>query len=231
MTRVEDKARTRAALVDAAADEFATWGHAGARVERIAERAGVTTGALYNHFRSREDLFLAVYTEASERTIADLAALSGLAAGPSPGGAYDGYAERQAARWAIPTPADDGLSALADAWLARYTADVRWFRLHLEFVLAAVNDRRLHADLLDRRLLVRAGLAALLTDLAARRGRRLRRPAEELAKSLWALGNGLVLEWIVDPPSVSPDLFGRLAEDLFLAATEPLTPHPEENHG
>ncbi|WP_212914534.1 ScbR family autoregulator-binding transcription factor [Streptomyces sp. TS71-3] len=53
----QDRAvRTRATLVRAAAEVFAESGFAGASVARIANRAGVTLGAMYFHFRSKEEL-------------------------------------------------------------------------------------------------------------------------------------------------------------------------------
>ncbi|GAA2209076.1 TetR family transcriptional regulator [Nonomuraea monospora] len=57
-------AATRAALLEAAREEFAAYGVAGARVDRIAERAGVNKERIYGHFGSKEKLFDAVITEA-----------------------------------------------------------------------------------------------------------------------------------------------------------------------
>ncbi|WP_326701850.1 TetR/AcrR family transcriptional regulator [Streptomyces sp. NBC_01754] len=48
--------RTRARLVRAAAEIFAESGFAGASVSRIAERAGLTLGAMYFHFKNKEAL-------------------------------------------------------------------------------------------------------------------------------------------------------------------------------
>lgn len=45
------------ALLDAARDEFARRGLAHARVEDIARRAGISKGAFYLHFRTKEDAF------------------------------------------------------------------------------------------------------------------------------------------------------------------------------
>ncbi|MFE4451115.1 ScbR family autoregulator-binding transcription factor [Streptomyces sp. NPDC056796] len=49
-------ARTRAAILRAGAEVFAEAGFAGASVSRIARRAGLTLGALYFHFQSKEEL-------------------------------------------------------------------------------------------------------------------------------------------------------------------------------
>ncbi|UFR05200.1 MULTISPECIES: ScbR family autoregulator-binding transcription factor [Streptomyces] len=58
----ERAARTRAALIRAAAEVFAESGFAGASVSRIAERAGLTLGAVYFHFKSKEELAREIVT-------------------------------------------------------------------------------------------------------------------------------------------------------------------------
>jgi len=55
-----DSAATRTRLVDAAYTEFAEYGFAGARVERIAKEAGANKQAIYLYFTSKEGLFDAV---------------------------------------------------------------------------------------------------------------------------------------------------------------------------
>lgn len=61
---VRDAERTRALILDAAVTEFARSGLGGARVERIAEQAGVNVRMLYYYFGSKDDLFLAVLERA-----------------------------------------------------------------------------------------------------------------------------------------------------------------------
>ncbi|MEV8637518.1 TetR family transcriptional regulator [Streptosporangium sp. NPDC051023] len=51
------KEATRDALLTAARSEFAAYGIAGARVDRIAERAGVNKERIYGYFGSKEKLF------------------------------------------------------------------------------------------------------------------------------------------------------------------------------
>lgn len=55
---------TRLALLEAAAEVFAEQGYAGAGVDAIAGRAGVTGGALYRHFASKAELLLEVVAQA-----------------------------------------------------------------------------------------------------------------------------------------------------------------------
>jgi len=63
-TAARDPARTRLAILDAAAREFARSGLGGARVERIATQAGVNVRMLYYYFSSKDALFLAVLERA-----------------------------------------------------------------------------------------------------------------------------------------------------------------------
>ena len=59
-TKGGKRARTRAKLLEAARELIREKGHEGASLEEIAERAGMTTGAIYGNFKSREDLFIAL---------------------------------------------------------------------------------------------------------------------------------------------------------------------------
>lgn len=54
---------TRRVLLDAARQVFADHGFQATRTEEIVRRAGLTRGALYHHFRDKEDLFRAVHRE------------------------------------------------------------------------------------------------------------------------------------------------------------------------
>ncbi len=61
-----DPEATRAAILAAATEEFAAHGLGGARVDRIADRAGINKRMLYYYFGQKEDLFLAVLEQAYE---------------------------------------------------------------------------------------------------------------------------------------------------------------------
>src|SRR5580693_6877053 len=55
------RARTRVKLIEAAATAFGELGFHGATLADVASRAGMTTGAIYGSFKSKEDLFLAIF--------------------------------------------------------------------------------------------------------------------------------------------------------------------------
>ena len=59
MVNSRDPERTRARILAAATAEFARYGLGGARVDRIAARAGANKRMLYYYFRDKDNLFLA----------------------------------------------------------------------------------------------------------------------------------------------------------------------------
>lgn len=78
--RKRARGASRAQLLAAAREEFATRGLEGARVDEIARRAGVNKQLVYHHFGNKDDLYRhvleSVYAEIRERERAlDLAAL------------------------------------------------------------------------------------------------------------------------------------------------------------
>jgi AcrR family transcriptional regulator len=76
-TQAARSARTRGALLRAARELFAEKGFAATGREEIAERAGVTRGALYHHFASKTELAAAV-VEQLESELVDLVVAAAL---------------------------------------------------------------------------------------------------------------------------------------------------------
>jgi AcrR family transcriptional regulator len=72
------EATTRERLVEAARELLEAGGYAAASVQAVAERAGVSAGALYRHFASKAELFVEVFRDAARR---DLAAVDAAASG------------------------------------------------------------------------------------------------------------------------------------------------------
>src|SRR3954471_10400660 len=58
--RPRDADRSQATILAAARDEFAEFGLGGARMDRIAERAGLNKRLIYYYFEDKETLFQAV---------------------------------------------------------------------------------------------------------------------------------------------------------------------------
>jgi len=69
-TQQERTASTTKDLVGAARAHFARDGYATASLDAICDRAGISKGALYHHFRNKQTLFRAVY-EAEQHRLRD----------------------------------------------------------------------------------------------------------------------------------------------------------------
>jgi AcrR family transcriptional regulator len=67
LTRAQQQERTGAAILAAARAEFAEHGYAEAKIDRIADRADLTRGAVYSNFTGKRGLYLAVLTDDAER--------------------------------------------------------------------------------------------------------------------------------------------------------------------
>ncbi|WP_433240672.1 TetR family transcriptional regulator [Streptosporangium sp. CA-135522] len=81
-TQADRRARTRSALLEAAARGLSTYGYANLVLERVAGEAGYTRGALYHLFANKEDLALAVVKRVEETWNAEVGRLAADEADP-----------------------------------------------------------------------------------------------------------------------------------------------------
>ena len=68
--RSRDPEKKRRLLLEAALEEFAAYGVAGARVDRLAKRAGISAGLVYSFYENKDGLFEAVFDLIVEQTVA-----------------------------------------------------------------------------------------------------------------------------------------------------------------
>jgi AcrR family transcriptional regulator len=87
MTVTRDAAATRQRLIDAARAEFAQYGLAGSRVDRIAANAEANKALIYHYFGSKDQLFDAVWESVVQQVIESI---------PIDATDLAGYAERLA---------------------------------------------------------------------------------------------------------------------------------------
>jgi TetR/AcrR family transcriptional repressor of nem operon len=81
VTRDDAKQQTRAALVNAALELFAEQGLDVPSLDAICDRAGYTRGAFYVHFKTREDILVAVMDQVGESFLASMFAKMPVLAG------------------------------------------------------------------------------------------------------------------------------------------------------
>jgi AcrR family transcriptional regulator len=184
--RAEKNALTTAALLEAAAQTFAERGYEAATMDEIAERIGLSKGALYYRYRTKEDLFLALLDQRCAAYLAEL--------------------ER-------PLEADvdprAGWSAFANQFL-EVIREGSWPRLFFEFVSYSSRSPRAHRELATRIRRLRKAIERRVQEQADRAGTELPITAADVALAISALGNGLALERLADRRSVPDRAFTEL---------------------
>lgn len=83
--KLEQSQATRAALIKTARKLFARVGYAATDIETVARRTRVTRGALYHHFKDKQDLFSAVFDIEEQKLTSIVAQVAG-----SQSAAFDG---------------------------------------------------------------------------------------------------------------------------------------------
>src|SRR4051812_5704933 len=72
VVRTRDPEGKKQQLFDAALAEFTEFGVAGARVDRLAKRAGISPGLVYSFYKGKAELFDAVFDHIVELTVASV---------------------------------------------------------------------------------------------------------------------------------------------------------------
>ena len=183
-TQAERRAGTRGALLDAAARLLARHGYHEATLDSIAAEAGVSKGALYYNFASKEDLFLALLEDRLAARLHDVATAHtrGGADGSPPGVA-------------------------AQRMLRGFERDPRWPPLFFEFVAKCARHRVLRRRFAERFMRPgRAAITAMVEQRVADTGVRLPIPAAHVAVVVHALMNGMMLERLFDAEAAPAEL-------------------------
>jgi AcrR family transcriptional regulator len=87
--KAQQSIRTRGRLLKVARKAFASNGYAAASLEKIASKAGVTTGAVYHQYRDKKALFRAVLEDLEDERYEKVRAVSRERAGPGRGQSLD----------------------------------------------------------------------------------------------------------------------------------------------
>jgi AcrR family transcriptional regulator len=196
----------RRRLLDAAYGVFAERGFEGASLERVAEAAGFSKGAVYSNFANKDELFYElIAARIDERAEAIRAA------------AARRFAEK-------PEDAETAARLAGRELRDMGAADPLWQMLFVEFWLRCARNDHLRAKLAEKRLAMRTKIAALFADRARASGLGLDDGvALDLATIVLALSNGLGIEGLIDPDAVRPALFGEVLAKLVAGPASPDT--------
>lgn len=191
------KAATRRRLLEAAARVYSARGFAGATLDDVAEEAGLTKGAVYGHFGSKDNLLIALMEEYLAHEIGEQVALF----------------SREETTWERPFVG-------SDRWMEEIDRRPDAFRLLVEFWLAASRDERMREQVALGFEALRQMFASFIAQSAADAGVDVPHDAaRHFANVSMGLSLGLALTRLADPANVSPALLGT-SLSIFIRGIE-----------
>lgn len=189
-------------MLDAAEEVVARQGFGAAALEVIADAAGYTRGAIYSHFGTKEDLFIAVMERQLQRFL-------------------DGFSDIVDS---FHTLSDFDADKLAERWRELTIGGPERAALGYEFTLFLLRNPEARARVAEQRQETVRLLANYIEAHLEKVGGRLRVGADVLAKVLIATNEGVTLGSHID----SEDLYRPFLE-MVMSHVEPAGPddHPE----
>jgi AcrR family transcriptional regulator len=187
--RGDKRADTRAKLVEAAIALIREQGYEGTTLAAVAERAGMTTGAIYGNFKNRTDLLMAV------------AEVKG---GPIPARLWPGMSFREAMR--------SQAEAVIEAMPQRHAAMVGTLGFHIQTLTHEDLRQRVLSETAEIYRQVAEGLPKLIP------AEQLPMPADVLARVVHALIDGLVMRRTLTPELVGDEVIYAAFDALAGAA-------------
>ena len=192
LTREEAKQQTREQLLLAAAQVFAQKGFHGASIDEIAEMAGYTKGAVYAHFSTKDDLYLAL---------------------------LDQSLDRESSIWT--QIIEEGLEIkthskeLEKELLSEYKNLQTWNLLTLEFMVYALRNPEVKQRIEER---IYKGIGDYETSLTKRFSKRkgkTQMSLPDLAKTLLVFDNGFGLLSMISEPEQFVSLYTKILSDYL----------------
>ena len=193
LTRQESQARTRSLLLEVATSEFLAHGYAGTSLERVAELAGFSKGAVYGNFAGKEELCLAVLETH-----------------------FFGQLQNFVAEFAAGGETIEDRLGVLEKWLESLLADDAWQLLALEFAVQTRRNPKIQQQLAEREKMVRMAVTALMSQQIAQLGVKPVLPPDELGVVLVAVVGGIAVQRLIDP-SIPSGLVTNAVRALFRA--------------
>jgi AcrR family transcriptional regulator len=186
--RGDKRERTRRALIDAALAVVEEKGFAGASLDEIARRAGMSRGAIYSNFPDREALFVAAVTSQGMTL------------------------ERDFSR---PLPLKAQLRRFADDFIGQLPVAAGTGKIVIDYQLYAMSQPGLRAQMAQ---MYGASFAAIAAQFEAQYGAALAGRAHTLALAVQALIMGFIWQFMLTPDEVTPqairEAFDALADGM-----------------
>jgi AcrR family transcriptional regulator len=185
--------QAREELLSAALRVFARRGYREAGVEEIATEAGYSKGAIYWHFSGKAELLDALLEERVDKPMREKVALLASA------------------------PPEQDMSVEASHTFARQVEEQREaVLLEREYWSLAIRDPELQARYVERQAELRRELATAMEARARHLGTpELTMPAEDVARIVMSIIEGLGIDELIEPGSVRPELVGEALAVIY----------------
>ncbi|MEU0095703.1 TetR/AcrR family transcriptional regulator [Kribbella sp. NPDC006257] len=190
MNRADSQALTREKLIATATELFLRDGYAATSLDKLADEAGYSKGAVYSNFANKDEVCLAVVDAIRARQIGRM--LTYMSGADTLDGLLDGFQ-----RWADVTIGDQA-----------------WTDFEAEFATRARHSDLVRRELAQRNRAVRDAVASLLDVHSRELGIELPMSAADCATAVLSLGVGLGVQRAIDPEisiSVLPGVMRLLA--------------------
>ena len=194
---------TRERLLDAAEAAFAAEGFGGASLDRIADAAGLTRGAIYSNYSDKADLFAAVLDRRLDRRTAEIA--EAIATAGEPGAFVDAMRRPE---WST----------------GRTDEATRWAMLYDEFRLFALRNPHAAERLAKSERLERDRYVDAIRHFTKQLGAELPIDERLAAAMILALDQSLFRQHRLDPDDVPATAFADAVDVLFRAAVALASP-------
>jgi AcrR family transcriptional regulator len=212
--REQKKAATREALLGAATKVFARQGYVAASVDEVAWEAGLTKGAVYSNFTSKDALFAAVIERYHDQRMLELL---------------------DRVDWSA--PASEQAAWAGEQFMAITDPDL--FLLVLEYTLHAARFPAGPESMRAGQRRLKAAVAETVASMAAGLDWDIQRalPVSDLVTAFFAMADGVGLQQLADPDGCPDDLYVKMltifvkglvatAEDLPPASPSSIASRP-----
>ncbi|WP_339230434.1 TetR/AcrR family transcriptional regulator [Aeribacillus sp. FSL K6-2833] len=192
LTQEERKKETRQLLLESAVEIFARFGFHGASVDKIAEHAGFSKGAVYAHFRSKEELFLAILEQQMQLHVDNILQV------------IDGQHSLS-----------HFIETMDEYFLSVRQKNRTWSMLNMEFFLYAMREesvRRKWSDMITEAV---QQISKAIEKLKSKEINDSVLSADEIAWTILSLENGLAIFYYISEDRVPLHLYGKALQNLL----------------
>jgi AcrR family transcriptional regulator len=192
LTQEERKKETRQLLLESAVEIFARFGFHGASVDKIAEHAGFSKGAVYAHFRSKEELFLAILEQQMQLHVDNILQV------------IDGQHSLS-----------HFIETMDEYFLSVRQKNRTWSMLNMEFFLYAMREesvRRKWSDMITEAV---QQISKAIEKLKSKENNDSALSADEIAWTILSLENGLAIFYYISEDRVPLHLYGKALQNLL----------------